>query len=103
MDNPFVIIGGVLLVAFLIVFGIYKAEQSEFNQMASKYSATYDMGDVSVFLDAIDCSWSDFDKSVTLRRTYEEVRDGKQSLAEIKKKKNHTTYIPMVIPVSSGR
>lgn len=68
-------------------------------KIMASYASQYDVNDVAVFLDAIDADWHDFQDSVTLRKTYEEVRDGKQSLAEIKKKKNTTSYIPVVIPI----
>lgn len=83
---------------FAIGFIIYDGTVLQ-PRLCEKWSTTYDSGDVHVFLDAIDADWHDFDSSSTLRKTYENVRDGKESLGEIKKKKNTTTYVPVVIPV----
>lgn len=92
-----VMIGIVLF--FVVVLGVCAYDSFQVQpQIMARYSSQYDVKDVRVFLEAIDADWHDFEDSITLRKTYEDVRDGKQSLAEIKKKQNDTTYIPIVIP-----
>lgn len=70
-------------------------------KIRSLYIRVYDVDDVDVFLNAIDADWKDFDKSITLRKTYADCRDSKQSLADIKKKKN--TETTTIMPLYMGR